>query len=48
MSELVSRAWRFYIDDMIAFTEKVVAYTNGLDQQAFVASGLVHLPMTRV
>ena len=48
MSELVSREWRFYIDDMIAFTEKVVAYTNGLDQQAFVASGLVHLPMARV
>ena len=42
MSEPVGRAWRFYIDDMIAFAEKVVAYTNGLDQQAFVASGLVY------
>jgi len=27
---------------MIAFAEKVVAYTNGLDQQAFVVSGLVY------
>ena len=29
MSEPVGREWRFYIDDMIAFAEKVVAYTNG-------------------
>jgi len=42
MSEPVGREWRFYIDDMIAFAEKVVAYTSGLDQQAFVASGLVY------
>ena len=42
MSEPVGREWRFYIDDMIAFAEKVVAYTNGLDQRAFVASGLIH------
>ena len=42
MSEPVGREWRFYIDDMIAFAEKVVAYTNGLDQQTFVASGLVY------
>jgi uncharacterized protein with HEPN domain len=40
MSEAVPRAWRFYIDDMIGFAEKVVAYTEGLDQPAFVASGL--------
>ncbi len=45
MSEPVSREWRFYIDDMIAFTEKVIAYTAGLDQPAFVASGL--LPQLR-
>ena len=42
MSEPGGREWRFYIDDMIAFAEKVVAYTSGLDQQAFVASGLVY------
>lgn len=40
MSEAVQREWRFYLDDMIAFPEKAVAYTDGLDQAAFVASGL--------
>lgn len=34
------RAWSFYLDDMIDFAEKTLAYTEGLDQQAFVASGL--------
>ena len=42
MSEPVGREWRFYIDDMMAFAEKAVACTNGLDQQAFMASGLVY------
>ena len=42
MSEPVGHEWRFYIDDMMAFAEKAVAYTNGLDQQAFMASGLVY------
>ena len=40
MSESAARDWRFYLDDMIAFAEKVIAYTDGLDQAAFVASGL--------
>jgi len=40
MSESQARAWRFYIDDMIGFAEKVIAYTDGLDQVGFVASGL--------
>ena len=34
------REWRFYLDDMIGFVEKVLAYTEGLDQECFVASGL--------
>ncbi len=34
------REWRFYIDDMIGFAQKVLAYTKGLDQASFVASGL--------
>ncbi len=34
------REWRFYIDDMIEFAQRVVAYTAGLDQLAFVANGL--------
>jgi uncharacterized protein with HEPN domain len=42
MSETVGREWRFYIDDMIGFAEKVVAYTAGMDQSSFVASGLVY------
>lgn len=34
------REWRFYLDDMIGFAEKVIVYTDGLDQEHFVASGL--------
>jgi uncharacterized protein with HEPN domain len=40
MSEQAPREWRFYVDDMIACAEKVLAYTEGLDQSAFVGSGL--------
>ena len=36
------REWRFYVDDMIGFAEKVLAYTAGLDQAAFVANALVY------
>ena len=41
MSEGI-RPWRFYLDDMVAFGEKVLAYTAGLDQSAFVANTLVY------
>lgn len=40
MSEPLEREWRFYVSDMIGFAEKVVAYTDGMDQEEFVASGL--------
>ncbi|MBZ0125220.1 MAG: DUF86 domain-containing protein [Rhodocyclaceae bacterium] len=40
MSDAVPREWRFYIDDMIAFAGKVIAYTKGLDQATFIAGGL--------
>lgn len=40
MSDTIQREWRFYLDDMIGFAEKVLAYTEGLDQSSFVASGL--------
>ena len=40
MSDSAPREWRFYLDDMIEFAEKAIAYTDGLDQAAFVASGL--------
>lgn len=40
MSEPVSREWRFYLDDMISSCQKVIAYTDGLDQAGFVANSL--------
>ena len=40
MSDPSAREWSFYIDDMIAFAEKVIAYTDGLNQARFVASRL--------
>ena len=40
MSEAVAREWRFFIDDMIASAEKVIAYTHRLDQAGFVVSGM--------
>jgi len=30
------REWRFYIDDMIRFAEKVMRYTKTLNQAAFI------------
>lgn len=39
MSEPV-REWRFYLDDMICFAEKVLAYTEAFDQARFEASTL--------
>ena len=32
-----TRDWRLYIQDMIAFSQKVLSYTEGLDQEAFIA-----------
>lgn len=40
MFDTSTREWRLYIDDMIGFAEKALAYSAGLDQAAFVASGL--------
>jgi uncharacterized protein with HEPN domain len=40
MSESAKREWRFYVADMIGFAKKVVAYTQGMDQEQFVTSGL--------
>jgi len=41
MSDTEGREWRFYIDDMIAFAERVIRYTADLDQQSFVADSLI-------
>jgi len=40
MSDASPREWRFYLDDMAGFAEKVLAYTHGLDSARFAASGL--------
>ncbi|MEW6647299.1 MAG: DUF86 domain-containing protein [Pseudomonadota bacterium] len=42
MSDAGPREWRFYVDDMLDFAGKVLAYTNGLDQPGFVASGVTY------
>lgn len=42
MSDARRREWRFYINDMIDFTEKVLSYTNGLTQADFVANELAY------
>ena len=31
------REWRFYLEDMIRFAEKIMAYTDGLSQEDFTA-----------
>ena len=41
MSEF-EREWRFYLDDMIAFAERVQAYTAGLDRDTFAVDTLVY------
>ena len=34
-----SRGWRFHVQDMIEFSDKVLSYTNGMDHATFVADG---------
>ena len=34
------REWRFYITDMVGFCEKVLAFTQGLEQAQFVADAM--------
>ncbi len=42
MSDASQREWYFYLDDMIGFAGKVLAYTDGLDQASFVTNGLTY------
>ncbi len=43
MSEQVpKREWLFYIDDMISFAEKVLSYTAGLNQHAFITHDITY------
>lgn len=37
MSETPPKEWRFYLDDMIGFAERVLSYTTGFDQPRFAA-----------
>ena len=41
-AEQEEREWRFYIQDMIEFSEKVLSYTEGLDQDEFIADELTY------
>lgn len=34
------REWRFYLDDMVGFCQRVLAFTAGLDQSQFVGDAL--------
>ncbi len=34
-----TRHWRLYVQDMIDFAERAVAYTAGFDQEAFIGDG---------
>ena len=34
------RAWNLYIEDMLEFSQRVILYTDGFDQNRFVTSGL--------
>ncbi len=36
------REWRFYLNDMIDFTQKVMSYTDGLSQSEFITNGLTY------
>ena len=34
--------WRFYVNDMIEFAEKVQSFTDGMDQDTFVSDTLTY------
>ena len=34
------REWRFYVRDMVGFCERVLAFTQGLEQAQFVADAM--------
>ncbi len=48
MSDSIGREWRFYVDDMVGFAERVIAYTNVLDQAGLVGSGLHYDTVVRL
>jgi uncharacterized protein with HEPN domain len=40
MCDEAPREWRFYVDDMIGFCERVIEYTAGLDASRFTGDRL--------
>jgi hypothetical protein len=42
MSDAGKREWRFYLDDMIEFAERILTYTDGFERADFVMSGLTY------
>ncbi len=42
MSDPAQREWRLYLDDMVDFAGKVLAYTDGIDQAGFVANEIIY------
>ena len=40
MSDKVKREWKFYIEDMIKFSNNVLLYTDGFELHSFVESGI--------
>ena len=40
--DLSIREWRFYLNDMIDFAQKVLSYTDGLNQSEFITNGLTY------
>lgn len=42
MSDSGKREWRFFLDDMIVFAGRVLAYTEGLDQAGLIANRLAY------
>lgn len=42
MSDVPTREWRFYIEDMLGFVQRVQRYTQGLEQAGFVDNDLAY------
>ena len=48
MSDQREREWRFYIDDMIRFAEKVTAYTDDLISRVLSAAASPTTPLCAI
>lgn len=42
MSDTLHREWRFYLDDMIGFTQKALSYTSGILLTEFTRHELIY------